>query len=134
MKKHLVVVVLLGFVVSAAYAAPLRQYFTNKVDAVFAWEYDVTANPDIAGFKLYRVLASTPTATPSSIDIPVSTARTFSWENYPIGQHIHWMTAYDKYGNESDLSEQIQVNKKTIKPGVPTTFRISNPSFTITMP
>jgi hypothetical protein len=136
MKKLLIVITVVIFLVGAivVYAAPVRQYFTNKANAEFAWDYDTALNPDGNGFKLYGVPAAAPASTPTIIDIPGVTVKTFTWTNYPTGQFIHWLTAYDKYGNESDPSEQIQVNKKVIKPGVPTTFRISNPSFTITMP
>jgi hypothetical protein len=137
MKKLIIIIavmILLLGMSATSYAGPVRQYFTNKANAEFAWDYDTALNPDGNGFKLYGVPAATPASTPTVIDIPGAAVKTFTWTNYPTGQFIHWLTAYDKYGNESDPSEQIQVNKKIIKPGVPTTFRLSNPSFTITMP
>lgn len=100
----------------------VRQYYTNKADAVFAWDYDNATNPDVAGFKLYTMPAGS--TTPTVTDIPDKAARTFKWTAFPDGQWVAYMTAHDRYGNQSDNSEWIQVNKKTIKPPAPDNNRV----------
>jgi len=100
----------------------VRQYYTNKVDVVFAWDYNDATNPDVTGFKLYTMPAGS--TTPTVTDIPDKAARTFIWTAFPDGQWVSYMTAYDRYGNQSDNSEWIQVNKKTTKPPAPDNNRV----------
>ena len=99
----------------------VRQYYTNKADVAFAWDYSISET-DLAGFKLYTMPAGT--TTPTVTDIPDKAARTFKWTAFPDGQWIAYMTAYDRYGNQSDNSEWIQVNKKTTKPPAPDNNRV----------
>jgi hypothetical protein len=102
------------------------QYFTKDDNVTFAWDY--TTNPDVLGFNLYyHSAAGGPTIKMNS----TGPQTTYPFKHLPIGSWIFSVTAYDKYGMESDNSTAIQVNKKNIKPGVVTTLRISNPAFVI---
>lgn len=133
MRKIVAVIVLVLMLAAYSHAAILvaRQYFTNKTDVIVAW--DAMAEPDLAGFRLYGVPAATPTDAPTVININDPAATSYTWTNYPIGSYIHWMTAYDKYGNESDPSDYIQANKKVAKPRKVPMVRITNANFVISV-
>ena len=126
MKKIIVFVILaLIFSVSTGISQGIDQYFTKDKDVTFVWDYNFLTEPDVNGFKLYagtRVIAIS------------GQVKTYTYVDFPTGSTICSITATDKYGNESDKSTEIQVNKKTIKPTIPTTVKITNPAFTIIIP
>jgi hypothetical protein len=133
-----VVFILILFVgVVTAYAATFgtvkRQYFTSNADVVVAWDFDNATSPDVTGFKLYTAPATTPTNV-TTTPITGRGTRTFTWAAFPNGQFIAYMTSVDRYGNESDPSDTIQVNKSTTKPPAPTNNKVNNAFVVINMP
>lgn len=125
MKKIALILALVLVVVSSVIAGTIivRQYFTNKANVTVAWEYDSAADPDVMGFNLY--LQATGTSEWVKTDIADPAARTYVLTNFPEGQYTAFMRAYDRYGNESDDSDWVQVTKKTTKPG-----KVGNPVVT----
>jgi hypothetical protein len=115
--------------IQIAFGQNYNQYFTKDDNVTFQWDYS-TPDPDLLGFNLYykNIVGGSVT----KINIP-NVITSFIVKHYPTGSFLNWVTAYDKFGNESDNSTKIQVNKKTIKPSMPTTLRISNPAFVITI-
>jgi len=117
---------------SYAYSAGnvVRTYFINTADATVAW--DEVASPDLAGFRLYtQPVGGTAVV---KTEIVGGDKRQFIWVGFPSGQFLAWLTAYDKYGNESDPSETIQVNKSTTKPAIPTNNKVVGATVVINMP
>ena len=129
-----VIVACAALIYTMAFAAgPVRQYFTNKADVIFAWDYDDTTTPDVTGFKMYSAPIATP-ATTTIISIPGKSIRTFTFTNYPTGSFLVYLTTVDKYGNESNPSDSIQINKAIAKPGSPLNPTVTNANFTVTIP
>ncbi len=134
MKTMIVLFLSLFLLASGVRADPVvRQYCTNNSDAVFAWDYDNAANPEVAGFTLYTRLVEEPDALVVATDISGPAVRSFKWVGFPDGQFIAYLTAYDRYGNVSDPSEWIQVNKWTVKPSKPGNNRVSGATLMITI-
>lgn len=113
---------------SLSHGAINDQYFTNCDNCTFAWDYDFDNQTDVVGFRLFYTNLSTNIK--QVITIPEK-VKSYIFKHFPSGSHSCYMIAYDLYGNESDSSNVIQVNKKTIKPGIPTSVYIVNPAFTI---
>lgn len=130
MKCIKLITIFILFLVSYSYGAINDQYFTNSDNCTFAWDYnfDNSTNVDVIGFRLFYTNLSTNVK--QVVTIPEK-VKTYIFKRFPSGSHSCYMIAYDLYGNESDSSNVIQVNKKTIKPGIPTTVYVVNPSFTI---
>ena len=106
---------------------PTTQYFINADNATFAWDDNQT---EVVGFNLYQKNVATPNVPATKINIPAKVLQ-YVYKKFPTGSYYFWVTAYDRYGNESDNSTVIQVNKKTIKPKSPTTISVINPNFII---
>lgn len=130
MKKLLFTIFFIFLITNFSYSSVNEQYFTNCDNCTFAWNYDFdnSTNIDVVGFKLFYTNLSTNIKQVVTISEKV---KIYVFKHFPSGSHSCYMTAYDLYGNESDSSNIIQVNKKVIKPGIPTTVYVVNPAFTI---
>lgn len=128
MKKVLLFCILFILLQNYAGASINDQYFTNCDNCTFAWDYNFDNNTDVVGFNLFY----TNLATNSTLSVIIAQkVKLYEFKHFPTGSHSCYMTAYDLYGNQSDSSNVIQVNKKIIKPDMPTKVYTTNPAFTI---
>ena len=78
-----------------------------------AW--DSVADVDVAGYKVYQgTTTGAYTTTPCNVKVPITTCTIAA---IPDGTYFWAATAYDKYGNESDFSNEVSAQLK--KPGTP---------------
>jgi hypothetical protein len=118
--------------ISFTYSAStvVRSYFINTDNATVAW--DEVTNTDLSGFRIYTQPVGSIIVTKT--EVVGADKRKFVWVSFPSGHFLAWITAYDKYGNESEPSETIQVNKSNTKPTSPTGTSIVGATIVINMP
>lgn len=117
MKRYFISFLVLVFIL---FFAPARAEMTNLI---FQW--DANTESDLAGYRLYssNISGSYNIGDPNSyIDITDPNASTYTLGYIPYGDINYFvLTAYDKGGNESDISNEVSYD---LSPRKPSNFQI----------
>lgn len=93
-------------------------------DVTFAWgDPNTPWGDDLDGFKLYQSKDLGDFAIVA--DITDESVREFTLQDVEDGSYVWRLTAYDESGNESDPSNEVQLNLDSIAPGAPCSLEIT---------
>lgn len=91
-------------------------------DSTVKFKWDSNFESDLAGYNLYQSDVSmnyTPGVDKPVAVIPAGT-ETLTLDNVSDGHKFWVLTAFDLHGNESEISNEVNVVLDTLAPGVPT--------------